>query len=53
KAMSDGPQSLKPADFVELMQELAALAQFFGRGNQSTVSSVTQFASKIPVGVGV
>jgi 3-deoxy-7-phosphoheptulonate synthase len=31
-ALSDGPQSLTPADFRELMQELTPLAQFFGRG---------------------
>nr|MBD2775473.1 hypothetical protein [Iningainema tapete BLCC-T55] len=50
KAMSDGPQSLKPADFVELMQELAALAQFFGRGNKSTFTTT---AFKMPLSVGV
>jgi 3-deoxy-7-phosphoheptulonate synthase len=31
-ALSDGPQSLTPADFRELMQELTPLAEFFGRG---------------------
>ncbi|MBW4671385.1 MAG: 3-deoxy-7-phosphoheptulonate synthase [Cyanomargarita calcarea GSE-NOS-MK-12-04C] len=31
-ALSDGPQSLTPADFRELMQEITPLAQFFGRG---------------------
>ena len=32
KAMSDGPQSLTPEDFVQLMQEIIPLAQFCGRG---------------------
>jgi 3-deoxy-7-phosphoheptulonate synthase len=31
-ALCDGPQSLTPADFVELMQEIHSLAQYFGRG---------------------
>lgn len=31
-ALSDGPQSLTPADFVELMQEIDSVAQYFGRG---------------------
>jgi len=31
-ALSDGPQSLTPADFRELMREITPLAQFFGRG---------------------
>ncbi|MBW4507227.1 MAG: 3-deoxy-7-phosphoheptulonate synthase [Scytonematopsis contorta HA4267-MV1] len=32
KALSDGPQSLTPEQFVELMQEIAPLAEYFGRG---------------------
>jgi 3-deoxy-7-phosphoheptulonate synthase len=32
KAMSDGPQSLTPEAFTELMQEIKPLAQFYGRG---------------------
>ncbi|NMG09139.1 3-deoxy-7-phosphoheptulonate synthase [Brasilonema sp. UFV-L1] len=53
KALSDGPQSLTPADFVELMQEIAPLAQFFGRGTKSAFTSMTQFGTKIPFTVGV
>lgn len=50
KAMSDGPQSLTPRDFVELMLELGSLAQFFGRGHQSTYSTS---AFKMPLSVNV
>ncbi|NJM72034.1 MAG: 3-deoxy-7-phosphoheptulonate synthase [Scytonema sp. RU_4_4] len=53
KALSDGPQSLTPEQFVELMQEIAPLAQFFGRGTKSTFTSVTPFGAKIPLTVGV
>ena len=35
KAMSDGPQSLTPENFVQLMQEMMPLAQFCGRGSTS------------------
>jgi 3-deoxy-7-phosphoheptulonate synthase len=31
-ALCDGPQSLTPPDFLELMQEIHPLAQYFGRG---------------------
>jgi 3-deoxy-7-phosphoheptulonate synthase len=34
KALSDGPQSLTLEAFEQLMQEIAPLAQFFGRWNQ-------------------
>lgn len=40
-ALSDGPQSLTPADFQELMQEIAPLAHFFGRGNKSRFVTAT------------
>ncbi|MEH2458904.1 3-deoxy-7-phosphoheptulonate synthase [Nostoc sp.] len=39
KALSDGPQSLTPVAFVELMQEIAPLAQYFGRGYKSAFSN--------------
>ena len=48
-ALSDGPQSLTPADFRELMLEIAPLAQFFGRGNQSSNAT----AAKVPLSAGV
>ena len=35
KALCDGPQSLTPGDFLSLMQEIAPLAQYFGRGTKS------------------
>jgi 3-deoxy-7-phosphoheptulonate synthase len=35
KALCDGPQSLTPGNFLELMQELGSLAQYFGRGTKS------------------
>ena len=53
KAMSDGPQSLTPRDFLELMQEIAPLAQFIGRGTKSAFTTVTPFAPKIPLAVAV
>jgi 3-deoxy-7-phosphoheptulonate synthase len=31
EALSDGPQSLKPAKFVQLMQELRPVAEAVGR----------------------
>jgi 3-deoxy-7-phosphoheptulonate synthase len=35
-ALCDGPQSLTPRDFVELMHDINSLAQFFGRGQGFT-----------------
>jgi 3-deoxy-7-phosphoheptulonate synthase len=49
KALSDGPQSLTPAQFVELMQEIHPLAQYFGRGNKSAYATATgNLTAKIP-----
>ncbi|MCC5642584.1 3-deoxy-7-phosphoheptulonate synthase [Nostoc sp. CHAB 5824] len=45
KALSDGPQSLTPVEFVELMQEITPLIQFFGRGHQSDLATV--FTAKV------
>lgn len=53
KALSDGPQSLTPRDFLELMQEIAPLAQFIGRGTKSAFTTVKPFAPKIPLAVAV
>ena len=39
KALSDGPQSLTPGNFVELMQELKPLSEYFGRGNNSGLTT--------------
>jgi 3-deoxy-7-phosphoheptulonate synthase len=40
-ALSDGPQSLTLPDFLELMQEIHPLAQYFGRGKAfSTAASL-------------
>ena len=46
KALSDGPQSLTPVEFVELMQEITPLVQFFGRSHQSDLA--TAFTAKVP-----
>jgi 3-deoxy-7-phosphoheptulonate synthase len=53
KALSDGPQSLTPGDFVELMQEITPLAQFFGRETKLAFTNATPFADKAPLNVGV
>jgi 3-deoxy-7-phosphoheptulonate synthase len=53
KALSDGPQSLTPENFVELMQEIGSVAEFFGRGNKSAFATITPFAANIPLNVGV
>ncbi|MGH8001049.1 MAG: 3-deoxy-7-phosphoheptulonate synthase [Brasilonema sp.] len=53
KALSDGPQSLTPEQFVELMQEIAPLAQFFGRETKSSFTRITPFGTKIPLTMGV
>ncbi|MDJ0696023.1 3-deoxy-7-phosphoheptulonate synthase [Mastigocoleus sp. MO_188.B34] len=52
KALSDGPQSLKPQEFQKLMLEVKPLAQFFSRGtkslqNQTLSQSMTKDYSKI------
>jgi 3-deoxy-7-phosphoheptulonate synthase len=47
-ALSDGPQSLTPQDFIELMQEVTPIAQFFGRGNKfKTTKAKANFGNKI------
>lgn len=43
QALCDGPQSLTPGEFVELMQEIDPLAQFLGRGRKSSLTT-----AKIP-----
>ncbi|MBD2336079.1 3-deoxy-7-phosphoheptulonate synthase [Calothrix sp. FACHB-156] len=45
KALSDGPQSLTPVEFAELIQEITPLVQFFGRGHQP--DSATKFTTKV------
>lgn len=50
KALSDGPQSLTPGNFVDLMQEIKPLAQYFGRGSDlATTSFVSENGLKINV----
>lgn len=39
KALSDGPQSLTPHGFIELMLEVKSLSQYFRRGNYSDVTT--------------
>ena len=47
KALSDGPQSLTPKKFQELMLEVKPLAQFFGRGSKSLqMQTLSQFTAK-------
>ncbi len=47
KAMSDGPQSLTPENFSQLMQEMMPLAQFYGRGRRasSPIDTFTKVSS--------
>ncbi|MEM7714013.1 MAG: 3-deoxy-7-phosphoheptulonate synthase [Cyanobacteria bacterium P01_A01_bin.68] len=52
KALSDGPQSLTPDNFVELMQELKPLSRYFGRGNDFDFASA-DFVSESGIQVGV
>lgn len=51
KALSDGPQSLTPAAFIELMEELKTLSQYFGRGNDSEVTPSFVRDSELKVSV--
>ncbi|KAB8320730.1 3-deoxy-7-phosphoheptulonate synthase [Tolypothrix campylonemoides VB511288] len=53
KALSDGPQSLTPGDFIELMQEIAPLAQFFGRETKSALTNATPFDAKVPASMAL
>jgi 3-deoxy-7-phosphoheptulonate synthase len=49
QALCDGEQSLNPVAFVELMQQIHPLAEFFGRGNQSLFTKKTRnFTTTIP-----
>lgn len=46
KALSDGPQSLTPQGFQELMLEVKPLTQFFGRGGKSLqIQTLSQFTA--------
>jgi 3-deoxy-7-phosphoheptulonate synthase len=48
KALSDGPQSLTPERFDQLMQEMAPLCNFFGRWTQNYNATVMpMLASKV------
>jgi 3-deoxy-7-phosphoheptulonate synthase len=47
KALSDGPQSLTLPAFEELMLELGALGQFFGRWVKPTTSYTSSFATRL------
>ncbi|WP_414624516.1 3-deoxy-7-phosphoheptulonate synthase [Calothrix sp. CCY 0018] len=51
KALSDGPQSLTPGNFVDLMRELKPLAEYFGRGDSALINSKLIAESGIKVGV--
>lgn len=42
KALSDGPQSLTPEQYSELMQEMTILSQFVGRYSQKSLLSTTR-----------
>jgi 3-deoxy-7-phosphoheptulonate synthase len=46
QALSDGPQSLTLPDYQALMQELAPLAQYFGRGTASPFAMASARVSK-------
>ncbi|MGB3760330.1 MAG: 3-deoxy-7-phosphoheptulonate synthase [Rivularia sp. (in: cyanobacteria)] len=51
KALSDGPQSLTPGNFVKLMREIKPLSEYFGRGNGSVTTP--SFVSEGGIKVGV
>ncbi len=52
KALSDGPQSLTPGNFIELMREIKPLSEYFGRGNSSDLIN-SSFVSESGIKVGV
>jgi 3-deoxy-7-phosphoheptulonate synthase len=49
KALSDGPQSLTPGNFVDLMREIKPLSEYFGRGDCVTNSSFVESGIKVGV----
>ncbi|MGB6295728.1 MAG: 3-deoxy-7-phosphoheptulonate synthase [Rivularia sp. (in: cyanobacteria)] len=51
KALSDGPQSLTPGNFVDLMRELKPLSEYFSRGDSNLINSSFVAESGIKVGV--
>jgi 3-deoxy-7-phosphoheptulonate synthase len=51
KALSDGPQSLTPGNFVDLMRELKPLSEYFSRGDSNLLNSSFVAESGIKVGV--
>lgn len=51
KALSDGPQSLTPGNFVDLMREIKPLSEYFGRGDSALINS--NFAAESGIKVGV
>ncbi len=53
KALSDGPQSLTLEAFEQLMQDLAPLAQYFGRGKSPFATATSAIASKSSSFAGV
>ncbi|MEM1393729.1 MAG: 3-deoxy-7-phosphoheptulonate synthase [Cyanobacteria bacterium P01_D01_bin.116] len=52
KALSDGPQSLTPRNFVDLMRQLKPLSEYFGRGNSSSLIN-SSFVSESGIKVSV
>ena len=52
KALSDGPQSLTPGNFVDLMRQLKPLSEYFGRGNSSSLIN-SSFVSESGIKVSV
>ena len=52
KALSDGPQSLTPGNFVDLMRQLKPLSEYFGRGNSSSLINPS-FVAETGIKVGV
>ncbi|NJO26166.1 MAG: 3-deoxy-7-phosphoheptulonate synthase, partial [Richelia sp. SL_2_1] len=54
KALSDGPQSLTPKAFIELMQEIKSLSQYFGRDDNfdfTTSNFVNQDKDRLSINV--
>ncbi|MBE9214090.1 3-deoxy-7-phosphoheptulonate synthase [Plectonema cf. radiosum LEGE 06105] len=52
KALSDGPQSLTPKAFIELMQEIKPLSQYFGRDDNFDFTT-SSFVSESEIIIGV
>ena len=53
RALSDGPQSLMPQEFAELMQDMGVLSQVFGRSQPSQFANATMKRFDLPSSLGI